>query len=178
VKTAGPNPSAHSGFTEWLLQRATALYLAGFLLYVLVRLAIDPPADYSAWRAWFAYGPVRIAWALAFASLLIHAWTGSQELAPMLELLFHMQSRGWVQGLSESRPYGDGPAEAAGLGDKGKAIFDSLFEPHQQFHEASKLALTQQQAGDAAAAREAMTAMHKLSALLVNRLLELDGLAQ
>ncbi len=80
MKAAGPSPSAHSGFTEWLLQRATALYLAGFLLYVLVRLAIDPPADYSVWRAWFAHGPVRIAWALAFASLLIHSWTGLRSV--------------------------------------------------------------------------------------------------
>jgi hypothetical protein len=42
---------------------------------------------------------------------LIHAWTGSQELAPMLELLFHMQSLGWIQGLSENRPCPQGALE-------------------------------------------------------------------
>ncbi|MEK6551294.1 MAG: succinate dehydrogenase, hydrophobic membrane anchor protein [Pseudomonadota bacterium] len=80
MKTARPNPSAHSGFTEWLLQRTTALYLAGFLLYVMVRLGIDPPADFTAWRTWFDQGLVRIAWAVAFASLLIHAWTGLRSV--------------------------------------------------------------------------------------------------
>jgi succinate dehydrogenase / fumarate reductase membrane anchor subunit len=80
MKPVRPNPSAHSGLTEWLLQRATALYLAAFLLYLAFRLLTDPPADHEAWRAWFAPGGARIAWALAFAALLIHAWIGLRSV--------------------------------------------------------------------------------------------------
>jgi hypothetical protein len=59
---------------------------------------------------------------------LIHAWTGSQEPAPMLELLFHMQSLGWVQGLRDSRPCPQGaleevlPALLANLSSTNKAL--------------------------------------------------------
>ncbi len=80
MRPVRPNPSAHSGLTEWLLQRATSVCLAAFLLYIVIRLVVDPPADYPAWRAWFGQGGVRIAWALAFAALLIHAWIGLRSV--------------------------------------------------------------------------------------------------
>jgi len=78
--TPRPAPSAHSGSTEWLVQRATAIYLAGFLLYVLFSLMTSPPMDHSAWRAWFGHGPVRIGWALAFGALLVHTWIGLRSV--------------------------------------------------------------------------------------------------
>lgn len=80
MRTTRPNPSAHSGLTEWLLQRATAVCLAAFLLYIVIHLVLDPPADYTAWRAWFGQGGVRIAWALAFAALLVHSWIGLRSV--------------------------------------------------------------------------------------------------
>ena len=80
MRPARPNPSAHSGLTEWLLQRATAVCLSAFLLYIVVRLVVDPPADHTAWRAWFGQGGVRIVWALTFAAVLIHAWIGLRSV--------------------------------------------------------------------------------------------------
>ncbi|WP_295388579.1 CZB domain-containing protein [uncultured Thiodictyon sp.] len=70
-----------------------------------------------------------------------------------------------------------GPAEAAEVGREATAVFDSLAEPHQQFHEASAKALELALAGEASAAEEEITAMYRLSALLVDRLLELDRLS-
>ncbi|WP_295452844.1 CZB domain-containing protein [uncultured Thiodictyon sp.] len=70
-----------------------------------------------------------------------------------------------------------GPAEASEVGPAAKAVFDSLAEPHRQFHEASAKALELSLAGNAGAAETEVTAMHTLSALLVDRLLELDRLS-
>ncbi|WP_295388586.1 CZB domain-containing protein [uncultured Thiodictyon sp.] len=72
---------------------------------------------------------------------------------------------------------GAGPAEAAEAGPAAKAVFDSLAEPHQQFHEASAKALELSLAGQASEAEAEMTAMHTLSGVLVDRLLELDRLS-
>lgn len=72
--------SAHAGLGEWLVQRATSVYLAGFLVYLVLRLAAAPFPDHAAFRAWFALGPVRVAWGLFFLSLLLHAWVGMRSV--------------------------------------------------------------------------------------------------
>lgn len=72
--------SAHRGLGEWLLQRLSALYLAGFLFWLLVRLSLSPLSGYVAWKAWFAGGAVRLAFALFFLSLLVHAWVGMRSV--------------------------------------------------------------------------------------------------
>jgi succinate dehydrogenase / fumarate reductase membrane anchor subunit len=77
VRTAG---SAHRGLGEWLVQRVTALYLAGFTLYLVVYFALYPIPDHAAWRAYFAAGPVRLAWALAVLGTLLHAWIGLRSI--------------------------------------------------------------------------------------------------
>ena len=77
VRSAG---SAHAGVAEWLLQRVTSLYMGGFVIYAIVYLSLSPVRDYTAWKAWFATGYVRIAWALFLASILIHAWVGMRSI--------------------------------------------------------------------------------------------------
>lgn len=77
MRTTG---SAHAGLGEWLVQRATSVYLAGFLIYLVLRFVLDPLPDHAAWRAWFAQGPVRVAWGLFFLSLLLHAWAGMRSV--------------------------------------------------------------------------------------------------
>ena len=72
----------------------------------------------------------------------------------------------------------DGAEEASLVSDEARKIFDSMIEPHQQFHDASKAALEKQQSGDTGGAEEQVTNMHKLSTSLVNSLLELDKLSQ
>jgi succinate dehydrogenase / fumarate reductase membrane anchor subunit len=77
VRSAG---SAHAGVAEWLLQRVTSLYMGGFVIYAIMHLSLLPVRDYTAWKAWFATGYVRIAWALFLASILIHAWVGMRSI--------------------------------------------------------------------------------------------------
>ena len=72
--------SAHAGTGEWLLQRLTALYIAGFGLYLVMRFALIPILTYEAWRAWVAGGGVRIAFGLFVLSLLLHAWGGMRNV--------------------------------------------------------------------------------------------------
>lgn len=72
--------SAHRGLGEWLLQRLTALYLAGFTVWVTVLFTFSGSMDYLAWKTWMALGGVRLAFALFFLSLLVHAWTGMRSV--------------------------------------------------------------------------------------------------
>ena len=73
--------------------------------------------------------------------------------------------------------YGDGPKEVAELTDpKAKAVFESMLEPHEQFHAIGQKALEQKEAGDDAAAQAALTELHTLSAVLTDKLLNLDGM--
>lgn len=72
--------SAHRGLGEWLLQRLSALYLAGFSVWVVMWVAIAAPADYIAWKAWMATGGVRLAFALFFLSVFVHAWVGLRSV--------------------------------------------------------------------------------------------------
>jgi succinate dehydrogenase / fumarate reductase membrane anchor subunit len=72
--------AAHSGLGEWLLQRATSLYLAGFVFYVIAYLTLNPIPDFAAWRTWLTQGPARLAGTLFFVCLLLHAWTGLRSI--------------------------------------------------------------------------------------------------
>ncbi len=72
--------SARSGLGEWLAQRLTALYMAGFGVFALVYLLISPPPNYAHWQAWFSGGVVRIALVLFFFSALTHAWIGLRSV--------------------------------------------------------------------------------------------------
>lgn len=72
--------SAHRGLGEWLVQRLSSLYLAGFLLWLVLVLGFSPPADYVAWKAWFGCGAVRLAFALFFLAVLLHAWVGLRSV--------------------------------------------------------------------------------------------------
>ena len=72
--------SAHRGLGEWLIQRLSALYLAVFLLWLVLVTVFSTIADYVAWKAWFGNGQVRLAFALFFLCLLVHAWVGLRSV--------------------------------------------------------------------------------------------------
>ena len=72
--------SAHRGLGEWLWQRVTSVYMAGFVVYAVIYLSLAPIRDFAAWQAWFAIGYVRLAWGLFILSLLIHAWIGMRSI--------------------------------------------------------------------------------------------------
>jgi len=62
-------------------------------------------------------------------------------------------------------------------GDEAHAAFDSLLEPHEQFHNASHQVLERKTSGDHAGMEAAMTEMFKLSVTLVDRVKKLDELS-
>jgi len=82
MKTMKPrgSGSAHSGLGEWLLQRLSALYLAGFALWLVAQFAIAASMDYVSWKAWMTTGGVRLAFALFFLSMLVHGWVGMRSV--------------------------------------------------------------------------------------------------
>ena len=64
----------------WLWQRVTSIYMAGFVVYVIVHLSLSPVRDHAAWTVWFGIGYVRMAWAIFILSVLVHAWIGMRSI--------------------------------------------------------------------------------------------------
>jgi len=73
--------------------------------------------------------------------------------------------------------YGIGFQEVSAMKNaKALEIFGELFEPHQQFHEISKLAIERKKSGAEMDAKALVTEMHVLSRVISQKLLELDNL--
>ena len=72
--------SARAGLYSWLAQRISALYLAGFALFVALRLVLSPIVGYDAWRAWLTGGAMRLALALFLIAIIVHAWVGMRSV--------------------------------------------------------------------------------------------------
>ncbi len=68
------------GLRAWLWQRASALYMAGYLLAMVGYLAVAPPESWLEWRDLVANAAVNLATGLFFAALLIHAWVGGRDV--------------------------------------------------------------------------------------------------
>lgn len=69
-----------SGLMAWLVQRASAVYLALFLAYLLIHFTLAPPADHATLRAWAASPPVALGLILMIPVLLAHAWVGIRDV--------------------------------------------------------------------------------------------------
>ena len=69
-----------AGFRAWLWQRATAVYIGLFLVYLFGHLLLEPPADHLAWRRWLAGDPVWIGFWLFGGAVLLHAWIGARDV--------------------------------------------------------------------------------------------------
>lgn len=72
--------SVQHGFGEWLLQRLTALFLAGFAIWLVLTFVMDPPVGFQGWKVWMSAGTVRLAFAMALFSILVHAWLGMRSV--------------------------------------------------------------------------------------------------
>lgn len=69
-----------SGLKAWVLQRATAIYIALFTIVLLGVLLFHPPRGYGEWRDWFADPPVGIATLVYVVAILLHAWVGVRDI--------------------------------------------------------------------------------------------------
>jgi len=81
--SASPNHRSRSRFTglrAWWVQRASAVCMLVFLIFVLVSMAVHPLAGHAQWRAWVAHPGITLAFLLFFAALLSHMWVGLRDV--------------------------------------------------------------------------------------------------
>ncbi len=71
---------AHRGLDMWLLQRASALYMALFLAFFLFRFLAAGPLDYPGWHGLFVPLGMKVSSLLFVGALLAHAWIGLREI--------------------------------------------------------------------------------------------------
>lgn len=69
-----------SGLRAWMLQRLSALYLAGYALWATIFFLLNPIPDHAAWRALWAQPAMAIGATLLFMALLVHAWVGIRDV--------------------------------------------------------------------------------------------------
>ena len=71
---------AHYGLRPWLLQRLTAVVMAGYTVVLLACLLMRPIASQADLRNLFAGGFFRVATLLFVSALLYHAWVGLRDI--------------------------------------------------------------------------------------------------
>jgi succinate dehydrogenase / fumarate reductase membrane anchor subunit len=71
---------AAQGLRAWLLQRFTAIYLALYLVAVLVYAVAHDELSYVEWRTWIGQPWMGVATALFALALLLHVWVGMRDV--------------------------------------------------------------------------------------------------
>ncbi len=69
-----------TGMRAWTLQRATALFMLGFMFWLAGALLVSPPDGYEQWRSMVARPAASTAFAIFFAAILLHAWVGVRDV--------------------------------------------------------------------------------------------------
>ncbi|MFT4766849.1 MAG: succinate dehydrogenase / fumarate reductase membrane anchor subunit [Oleispira sp.] len=70
-----------SGLYDWVIQRATAVILAVYTLFLLGFIIAHPDLLYSDWQQLFANTAMKIASLLALVSICAHGWIGMWTIA-------------------------------------------------------------------------------------------------
>ena len=68
------------GLRPWLIQRISAVYIALFVIYIGLTLAIVNDIGYQQWRDWLFHPFNTIATGLFVIALLMHAWVGMRDI--------------------------------------------------------------------------------------------------
>ncbi|MCL2162490.1 MAG: succinate dehydrogenase, hydrophobic membrane anchor protein [Betaproteobacteria bacterium] len=71
---------AHYGLKDWLVQRATAVYMALFTLIFAACTLCLPEFSYAAWSGLFSSTCVKFFSFLFVVSLCYHAWIGVRDI--------------------------------------------------------------------------------------------------
>jgi succinate dehydrogenase / fumarate reductase membrane anchor subunit len=71
---------AHYGLRDWLLQRLTAVVMAGYTVFLVLALAMHRPLNYAAWRSIFSEMWFQVGTMLFVSALLYHAWVGMRDI--------------------------------------------------------------------------------------------------
>lgn len=86
-----------SGLRAWVLQRITAIYLAAFSVFILVKLLLYPIRNYAQWKLWVADPMITIAFGIFFLALIFHAWVGIRDI--ILDYINSLALRGGLLSL-------------------------------------------------------------------------------
>jgi len=71
---------AHKGVGAYLLQRLTAIILAAFSLFILLRGLLGAAGGYDAWAGMFVPVWMKIVTLVALLALFYHAWIGVRDI--------------------------------------------------------------------------------------------------
>ncbi len=71
---------AHYGLGDWLLQRLTAVIMAGYTVFVVLALIAHRPLNYAAWKSIFSETWFQVGTMLFVIALLYHAWVGMRDI--------------------------------------------------------------------------------------------------
>jgi succinate dehydrogenase / fumarate reductase membrane anchor subunit len=65
-----------SGLSDWLVQRATAIVMAAYSVFLVVYLLLNPDLDYQQWKELNQGFLMRLFSLAAILSIAAHAWIG------------------------------------------------------------------------------------------------------
>ncbi len=68
------------GMRAWLLQRLTAVYIAIYVLSLIVWVMAHLPVNFSSWSTLFSNPVILITTIIFYISLFIHAWVGMRDI--------------------------------------------------------------------------------------------------
>ncbi|MBK5968318.1 MULTISPECIES: succinate dehydrogenase, hydrophobic membrane anchor protein [Thiorhodovibrio] len=69
-----------SGLKAWFIQRLSAVYIALFGSYLIIRIVLAPPPAYADFLAWLSTPPAALGILLYIPLLLAHAWVGLRDV--------------------------------------------------------------------------------------------------
>ncbi|WP_341938483.1 succinate dehydrogenase, hydrophobic membrane anchor protein [Marinimicrobium sp. C2-29] len=65
-----------SGVYDWLIQRASAVVMALYTIFIVAYILITPELDYAQWQALFGQLWMRVFTLMTLLSIVTHAWIG------------------------------------------------------------------------------------------------------
>lgn len=65
-----------NGLKDWLIQRATSVFIAAYSLFLFAFIIGHPHLAYPQWQALFANNWFKVASIVALLSLALHTWVG------------------------------------------------------------------------------------------------------
>ena len=68
------------GLRAWLIQRFSAVYLAGFLVYLCISFLTLDDLDHAGWRAWLAHPAMVLGGSGFVLALMLHGWVGVRDI--------------------------------------------------------------------------------------------------
>lgn len=86
---------SHQGLRDWIVQRVSAVYMAIYVIGLVIFLMMTPGLSFPDWHALFSNFLVKVATAVFALSLLTHAWVGIWTIVtdyvtcPILRCVFH-----------------------------------------------------------------------------------------